>query len=153
MDRKASKILKEAVHVAKERDLSRAMGYVLDEIALGEHSAVEIAAAFVQMKLGDEIEDIRPEKFSFERRSSNRARGRDSRNDGKSSSRDRNDGKSSGRDRYDGKNGGRDKHNGRNVGLDKADRRSGRRNDRGEHRSESKNSHYAALRIKTKKHG
>ncbi len=153
MDRKASKILKEAVHVAKERDLSRAMEYVLDEIALGEHSAVEIAAAFVQMKLGDEIEDIRPEKFSFERRSSNRARGRDNRNDGKSSSRDRYDGKSSGRDRYDGKNGGRDKHNGRNVGFDKADRRSSRRNDRGEHRGESKNSHYAALRIKTKKHG
>mgnify|MGYP006922411638 CR=1 FL=1 len=35
----------------------------MEEIALGEHSAVEIAAAFMQMKLGDEIEDIRQEKF------------------------------------------------------------------------------------------
>ncbi len=116
-DRKASKILKEAVLVAKERDLSRATGYILDEIALGEHSAVEIAAAFMQMKLGDEIEDIKPEKFSFDRKSGSRYKGRD------------------------GKGGGRDK----------ADRRIGRKTDRGEQRGESRNSHYASLRIKTKR--
>lgn len=122
-DRKASKILKEAVRVAQERDLSRSMRYILDEIALGEHSAVEIAAAFMQMKLGDEIEDIKPEKFFFDRKSGNRYRGRETR------------------------------HNGRNGSRDKYDRRSGGKNDRGEQRGEGRNSHYAALRIKTKKRG
>ena len=36
--RKAAKILKEAVRVAEQQDISRATGYILDEIALGEHS-------------------------------------------------------------------------------------------------------------------
>lgn len=80
-DRKASKILKEAIRVAEQRDISRATAYILDEISLGEHSAVEIAAAFMQMKLGDEIEDIKSEKFSFDRKGNNRDRGK--RNEGR----------------------------------------------------------------------
>ena len=74
--RKAAKILKEAVRVAEQKDISRATEYILEEISLGEHSAVEIAAAFMQMKLGDEIEDIRSEKFLFDRKSGSRGRNR-----------------------------------------------------------------------------
>lgn len=63
--RKAEKILKEAVRTIEQKDISRATDYILEEISLGEHSAVEIAAAFMQMQLGEELEDIKPEKFSL----------------------------------------------------------------------------------------
>ena len=121
MERKASKILKEAVRVTEQQDISRATEYILDEIALGEHSAVEIAAAFMQMKLGDEIEDIKSEQFSFDRKPNSRGRNRGGRSDG---------------------------HRGDRDGYGK---RSGQRNERGRGRSDGRNSHYAALRVKTKK--
>lgn len=119
--RKASKILKEAVHVAQNQDISRATEYILEEIALGEHSAVEIAAAFMQMKLGDEIEDIKSERFSFDRKANYRGRNREAGSGSRGGSRG-NSGK-----------------------------RSGQRGDKGRGRGDGRNSHYAALRIKTKK--
>lgn len=130
--RKASKILREAVHVAEQRDISRATEYILEEIALGEHSAVEIAAAFMQMKLGDEIEDIRPEKFSFDRKagSRGRSRGGDAGRRNRSEGRGRSDARS-GRENYTGK--------------------SGRKEDRRRPREDSRNGYYASLRVKTKK--
>lgn len=66
--RKAEKILKEAMTVIESEDISRAAEYILDAVALGQYSATQIAAAFMKMKLGDEIEDIRAEKFFFEKR-------------------------------------------------------------------------------------
>lgn len=66
--RKAEKILKEAADVIENEDISRATEYILDAVALGQYSATQIAAAFMKMKLGDEIEDIRTEKFFFEKR-------------------------------------------------------------------------------------
>lgn len=66
--RKAEKILKEATAVIENEDISRATEYILDAVALGQYSATQIAAAFMKMKLGDEIEDIRAEKFFFEKR-------------------------------------------------------------------------------------
>ncbi len=121
--RKAAKILKEAVRVTEQQDISRATGYILDEIALGEHSAVEIAAAFMQMKLGAEIEDIKSEKFSFDRRSGSRGHRRDSGN------------------------------NGRSGKYESFSRKTGQRSDRGRQRGSDRNSHYASLRVKTKKQG
>ncbi len=76
MARKAAKILREAVDVIEQQDISRATEYILDEIALGQYSATQIAAAFMQMKLGDEIEDIKAEKFFFEKRDRKRGDGR-----------------------------------------------------------------------------
>lgn len=76
--RKAEKILKEAAAVIENEDISRATEYILDAVALGQYSATQIAAAFMKMKLGDEIEDIRTEKFFFEKRP-----GKGGRNDGK----------------------------------------------------------------------
>lgn len=121
--RKAAKILKEAVRVTEQQDISRATGYILDEIALGEHSAVEIAAAFMQMKLGAEIEDIKSEKFSFDRRAGSRGHRRDSGN------------------------------NGRSGKYESFSRKTGQRSDRGRQRGSDRNSHYASLRVKTKKQG
>lgn len=64
--RKAEKILQEASAVIENEDISRATEYILDAVALGQYSATQLAAAFMKMKLGDEIEDIRTEKFFFE---------------------------------------------------------------------------------------
>lgn len=75
MARKAEKILKEASAVIENEDISRATEYVLDAVALGQYSATQIAAAFMKMKLGDEIEDIRTEKFFFEKRPARNGRG------------------------------------------------------------------------------
>lgn len=66
--RKAEKILKEVTDLIENEDISRATEYILDAVALGQYSATQIAAAFMKMKLGDEIEDIRTEKFFFEKR-------------------------------------------------------------------------------------
>lgn len=73
--RKADKILKEAYAVIENEDISRAGEYILDAVALGQYSATQIAAAFMKMKLGDEIEDIRTEKFFFEKRPFKGSRG------------------------------------------------------------------------------
>ena len=75
--RKAEKILKEAVAVIENEDVSSATEYILDAVALGQYSATQIAAAFMKMKLGDEIKDIRTEKFFFEKKPGKPARGRD----------------------------------------------------------------------------
>lgn len=75
--RKAEKILKEATDVIENEDISRATEYILDAVALGQYSATQIAAAFMKMKLGDEIEDIRTEKFFFEKRPAKGGRGFD----------------------------------------------------------------------------
>lgn len=73
--RKAEKILKEAMAVIESEDISRATEYILDAVALGQYSVTQIAAAFMKMKLGDEIEDIRTEKFFFEKRLVKNGRG------------------------------------------------------------------------------
>ncbi len=144
MQRKAAKILKEAADVIEQQDISRAMEYILDETALGQHSAVQIAAAFMQMKLGEEIEDIREEKFFFEkkeRRRGSAGRGDSGRRSGRTGRGD--SGRRSGRD------GGRLDQGSR----DSARGGSGRQGGRGSERDGRNNSRYAALRIKTKKQG
>ena len=116
--RKAEKILKEAVRTIEQKDISRATDYILEEISLGEHSAVEIAAAFMQMQLGEELEDIKPEKFFFDRKAGGRDRGKDV-HDRNRSGRDRNgvsrDRSSGGRNRNEsrGSRGGRDRNEAR----------------------------------------
>lgn len=137
MQRKAVKILREATRVIEQQDLSRATGYILDEVALGQYSAMQIAAAFMQMKMGDEIEDIKTEKFFFEKKTNDHGKSRSKRRDNKENERGRrpNDGKNS----YESKGGyaSKAKHG----------------NDRGKQRSELPGSRYTALRIKTRKQG
>lgn len=99
MARKAEKILKEATAVIENEDIGRATEYILDAVALGQYSATQIAAAFMKMKLGDEIEDIRAEKFFFERKPAKNVRG------GKGGYGAR--GSKDGRGGYDKKSGGR----------------------------------------------
>lgn len=139
MERKAKKILQEAENVIETEDVSRAAEYILDEIALGQYSATQIAAAFMKMKLGDEIEDIKAEKFFFERRGVDRSgrKGRDGQR-----SRDGQRGRD-GRKSRDGQDRGKAEHGRRSEAagrMPKDVRRDG-----------SWNSRYGSMRIKTKK--
>lgn len=139
MERKAKKILQEAENVIETEDVSRAAEYILDEIALGQYSATQIAAAFMKMKLGDEIEDIKAEKFFFERRGADRSgrKGRDGQR-----SRDGQRGRD-GRKSRDGQDRGKAEHGRRSEAagrMPKDVRRDG-----------SWNSRYGSMRIKTKK--
>jgi ATP-dependent RNA helicase DeaD len=89
--RKAEQILKEATGVIENDDISRSMEYIMDEVAVGQYSATQIAAAFMKMKLGNELEDIKEERFFTDRRGTRNGRGsRDGR------------GNRSGRDEYKG---------------------------------------------------
>lgn len=135
--RKASKILKEAVKVIEQQDISRATEYILDEIALGQYSATQIAAAFMKMKLGDEIEDIKSDKFFFEKKEGRRGGKQNHRDDAGRQNRRNDSGKPSYRNN-DGRQRGR---------SDKP--RQGKKDSY----TESRNSRYAALRIRTKKQG
>lgn len=137
--RKASKILKEAIQVIEQEDISYVMEYILDEIALGQYSAMQIAAAFMKMKMGDEIEDIKTEKFLFEKRENGRGRNRGGHNPRGSRDNDR------GRHQFDARN----NRGGKGGSGSRAKQDSGRPKSRGE----MTNSRYAALRIKTKKQG
>ncbi len=128
--RKAEKILKEATDVIENEDISRSTEYILDAVALGQYSATQIAAAFMKMKLGDEIEDIRTEKFFFERKGDRAGRdsqrGRDSRG-GRGGRNERGDKGGRGGRNESGDKGGR---GGRNERGDKGGR--GGRNERGD---------------------
>ena len=158
--RKAEKILKEAVAVIENEDVSRATEYILDAVALGQYSATQLAAAFMKMKLGDEIKDIRTEKFFFEKKLGKSSQGRNGKGgkggygdkygrNGKGGYGDRNSrgGKSSYGDKNgrNGKGGYSDK-NGRS-GKPKDVRRDGSAYDK---RNDSFGTRYGALRIKTK---
>ncbi len=129
--RKSEKILKEAYAVIESEDISRATERILDAVALGQYSATQIAAAFMKMKLGDEPQDIRAEKFFFEKKPFQGKGGRGGkggRNDGRS-------GKSGGKDDKSGsrnnKPGGKDDRNGKSGFGGKENRNSGKSNSGG----------------------
>lgn len=163
--RKAEKILKEATDVIENEDISRSMEYILDAVALGQYSATQIAAAFMKMKLGDEIEDIKTEKFFFEKKGDRSGRGsRGGRNEsgdrrGRSSRSERGDrsARSVRSERDDrcvrsvrGERDNRSGHSARkNDGMPKNVRRDGSGYDKRAQNS----GRYAAMRIKTRKQG
>ncbi len=145
--RKAEKILKEATQVIENEDISRSMEYILDEVALGQYSATQIAAAFMKMKLGDEIEDIKTEKFFFERKGERGGRGNRGRNDSRSKSEKR------GRNGADRERSDKNRSNGRRINGSQKPRDVRRDGSSYDKRDLGRNSRAAALRIKTKKQG
>lgn len=136
--RKAEKILKEAMAVIEKEDISRATEYILDAVALGQYSATQIAAAFMKMHLGDEIEDIKEEKFSFEKR------GRTSGRSGKAGHGERS------REYYSSKEKKGQKKPFRGGALGSVKAKDVRRDGSYERRDTGRNNRYGALRIKTK---
>ena len=160
-ERKADKILREAEAVIREQNIEKALQFVEERSALGSYSALQYAAAFMKMKLGDEIEDIKPERSPLEWMTQGR-KGRNGRNGG--TGRDKSGRSGAGRDRlgrggadkeksdrsrFDRDGGRRNRTDGRGSDRDRSDKgRGGRGYDRS---SADRNSRYAALRIKTKK--
>ena len=121
MERKGDKILREAEEVIVSQDLSRAIRLLEEKSSLGEYSILQYAAAFMKMKMGDDIEDIKQDGFFSELMSGKKKRhGNDKsyKNDG-----NRNDSRP-------------------------YKSRTGRSHDR---REANNNNRYAALRIRTKK--
>ena len=145
--RKAEKILKEATQVIENEDISRSMEYILDAVALGQYSATQIAAAFMKMKLGDEIEDIKTEKFFFERKGERGGRGNRGRNDSRSKSEKR------GRNGADRERSDKNRSNGRRINGSQKPRDVRRDGSSYDKRDLGRNSRAATLRIKTKKQG
>lgn len=168
--RKAEKILKEATNVIENEDISRSMEYILDVVALGQYSATQIAAAFMKMKLGDEIEDIQTEKFFFERKGQRGSRNDWSDRTGRGSRNNRSDrngwGSRNGRGDRDGR--GNREERGDRTGRGSRSERNNRNKDSGrrnndkpkdvrrdgsgyDKRAQNSNSRYAAMRIKTRR--
>ena len=145
--RKAEKILKEATQVIENEDISRSMEYILDAVALGQYSATQIAAAFMKMKLGDEIEDIKTEKFFFERKGERGSRGNRGRNESRSK------GEKRGRNGADRERSDKNRPNGRRINTSQKPRDVRRDGSSYDKRDLSRNSRATALRIKTKKQG
>lgn len=145
--RKAEKILKEATQVIENEDISRSMEYILDAVALGQYSATQIAAAFMKMKLGDEIEDIKTEKFFFERKGERGGCGNRGRNDSRSKSEKR------GRNGADRERSDKNRSNGRRINGSQKPRDVRRDGSSYDKRDLGRNRRAAALRIKTKKQG
>jgi len=115
--RKSEKILKEAYAVIENEDIGKATESILDAIAVGPYSATQIAAAFMKMKLGDEPQEIRAEKFFFEKKPFQGGRGgKGGRNDGRNGGYGGKDGRN-GRDSRNGGPGGKENRNGGKSGF------------------------------------
>lgn len=61
---KAEKVLGEAIDTIRNRNLDTVMDFLTEKLVDSEYTALEIAAAFMRMKMGDDIKDIKVEKFN-----------------------------------------------------------------------------------------
>ncbi len=120
--KKADKILREAEAVIAQKNLDKSMEFIMERCSVGEYGALQYAAAFMKMKLGDELEEMKPERFAFDWMKQGRGRKGSKENERNRSGKNRNEKNRNDRSRND--------------------------RDRGER---SRNSRYAAMRIKTKK--
>lgn len=60
---KAEKILAEALQTMESKNLEKTIEFLEDKLAESDYTALELAAAFMKMKMGDDIKDIKIEKF------------------------------------------------------------------------------------------
>ena len=61
---KAEKVLEEAIDTIQNKNLDTAMDFLREKLVDSEYTALELAAAFMRMKMGDDIKDIKVEKFN-----------------------------------------------------------------------------------------
>ncbi len=156
--RKADKILKEAEKVILEQDIDKALEFVEERCMQGEYDALLYAAAFMKMKLGDEIEDLKIEKFFPEKLHKDRnSRGRNDRRGGRNSGRS---GERRGREdrRNTGRGGDRNQNREKDRNEEKRKRFARGKNDKEAYSKEKRsremydrNGQRNGLRIKTKK--
>ncbi len=62
---KAEKVLEEALETMRSRNLDKTIEFLESRLEEGEYTALELAAAFMKMKMGDDIKDIKVEKFKM----------------------------------------------------------------------------------------
>jgi len=176
MAKKAEKILKEAETVIQEQNIDRAVQFLTERCEAGEYGVLQYAAAFMKMKLGDDLEEIRQERSPLDwvtqgrrgrgesgrsrsgGRADRRGTGRDrfdrrgmdtERTDRSRYDRGKRDGERADRKRFDRDGGKRNRTGaGSHDGYGAERNRDGRRHDRN---SADRNSRYAVLRIRTKK--
>lgn len=112
---KSEKVLAEALSTLQNKNLDKTMEFLEEKLAEGEFTALELAAAFMKMKMGDDIKDIKIEKYKakdrgFSKGSAFGAR----RNDGRGrSDRNRDGRRDGGRDRADKARDGRKREDGK----------------------------------------
>lgn len=75
MKKKADKYLSEIYEVIETQDITRATDFIIDVVSQGNYSSTQIAAAFLKMKLGEELEEIKEDRFFAERPRMNRRGG------------------------------------------------------------------------------
>ncbi|MBQ8596757.1 MAG: DEAD/DEAH box helicase [Lachnospiraceae bacterium] len=137
---KFEKVFAEAAEVIEEKNLEEIKAALIKTLEDKEYDALTLAAAFMQMKMGDEPEEIQEEKPIFERR---RRIGEDGRRGRDAGGRDGRRGRDAGgRDGRRGRDaGGRDGRRGRDADERNSRRdslsgnRSGRRDGRAEERA------------------
>lgn len=56
-------VLNEALEAMKNKKLDRTMEFLESKLESGEYTALELAAAFMKMKMGDELKEIKIEKY------------------------------------------------------------------------------------------
>ena len=61
---KAEKILGEALETMRSKNLDTTIDFLKEKLVDEEYTALELAAAFMKMKMGDDIKDIKVEKFN-----------------------------------------------------------------------------------------
>ena len=59
---KSEKVLGEALETMQNKNLDKTMEFLQGKLEEGEYTALELAAAFMKMKMGDDIKDIKMEK-------------------------------------------------------------------------------------------
>lgn len=119
---KFGKVFAEAAEIVADKDLENLAEALQKELEDKEYGALELAAAFMQMKMGDEPEEIREEKPLFERR------GRSGRGDGRRE-RQKDRGQRKEADRKFGRGGRREDIGTRSGRREDIGTRSGRRED------------------------
>ncbi len=72
---KADKVLEEALEAIRNKKLDKTMEFLEGKLAEGEYSALEIAAAFMKLKMGDDIKDIKVEKYRSRERGFSKGNG------------------------------------------------------------------------------
>lgn len=156
--RKSDKILKEAEAVINGEDISKALSFLEERLTVSEYDAMQYAAAFIKMKLGDDIDDIKAERprpewmpRSKKGRDGEKSKSRKNQSDWNRQDKDKSgkDRSKSGKDRQDKDKSGRDRQDRNKSGKDTSAKK---RQDRPyERRNADMNGRYAALRIKTKR--
>lgn len=80
---KADKILNEALEVAENQDLDRMIDIIEEKLESGDITSVELAAAFLKLGMGEELKDIKIEKFVPRKSGSRDGRNGDRRSGGR----------------------------------------------------------------------